>query len=230
MDTFVDHIALNYGDAALTLFNIGVKKAATEDAIWHNHCYYELHFILEGSYTCSLEGRQVTVAANEFLIIPPQVHHWTSKQDPTCGDKRYVISLALDRGDGQEKLWHVFSQALENLALTPVSCTGLHRQQLEVFANKQLYSTVLGMCKLKAAGAELIHWLFDRLLTKDPLLVRADTDTAILIDNLVHRPDITLQEIADASNYSKRHISRLIRQRYGCTLSQLRSAKKPGSL
>ena len=81
------------------------------------------------------------------------------------------------------------------------------------------------MCKLKNAGTEFIYRLFQQLLPTDLLLTHSNTDTDILIDNLVHRPDITLDDIAKASNYSKRHVSRLIRQRYGGTLSQLRSTK-----
>ena len=226
MDTFVDHINLHYGDAKISLFHIGTKKASLEDAIWHNHCYYEIHVVTEGSYTCCFEEKQITLHANEFLIIPPQLHHWSTTVEPSAPTKRYILSLALEQTEGPEKLWSLFSQALQSNILAPIPFSGLHRDQLDIFLNKPLYGTVLGMCKLKHAAAALVLWLFEHLLKEDPLLARSDTDTDILIDNLVHRPDISLDEIAEAANYSKRHVSRLIRQRYGSTLSQLRSTKK----
>jgi len=224
MDAFVNHIRLNYGDAEISLFNIGVTETDSEQPIWHNHCYYELHFLTQGAYTCSLEDRQIHVGANELLILPPQVYHWSQKDIPTQAG-HYVISLSLEKSQGQESLYAIFEQALLDAALSPVSFSGISREQLDLFSNQQLYQTVLGMCCLKNAGAQFLYRLFQRLLPMDSMLTRSDTDTDILIDNLVHRPDITLDEIAEAANYSKRHVSRLIRQRYGCTLSQLRKQK-----
>ena len=57
------------------------------------------------------------------------------------------------------------------------------------------------------------------------LLVNGCRDMEVLIDVLVNRPDMTVQKIAAATNYSQRQISRIIKQRYGMTLTEFKKQR-----
>ena len=65
------------------------------------------------------------------------------------------------------------------------------------------------------------NFLFNCII-KEYIAVNSKTEIPVLLDNLINRPNITLDEIAAATHYSKRHISRLIKQQYGVSFSVLR--------
>ena len=85
--------------------------------------------------------------------------------------------------------------------------------------------------RLKAAAACFLSDLFHLL---SPYATKTDTapeppcdsEVAVLLENMVNRPDITLEQIAAATNYSTRHTARLIKKIYGASLSEIRRSRK----
>lgn len=226
MDRYVETIFLEYGDARINFFDIHLKGTATKAPYLHSHCYYEFHFFTGEAFDCHLQDRSITLKQNEFILIPPNLLHRTEKT-PGIQGQHFVISMTISQRKGLVKFYDTFVTALQGHVLMPLPFTDqLKEQALSVFAQKQLYRTVLGICKLKAAAAELVSWLFSQLLADNNASPGNEDNNVVLIDNLINRPEITLDEIASATNYSKRHVSRLIKQRYGSSISELRDKKK----
>ena len=49
---------------------------------FHSHKCYEAHFIIEGEIDYCIEGREVNLPANHFLIFPPKVKHEIIRYTP----------------------------------------------------------------------------------------------------------------------------------------------------
>lgn len=53
--------------------------------VWHHHADAdELFLVLSGSFVMRFRGRDVTVAAGEFLIVPRGVEHCPSAAEEVC--------------------------------------------------------------------------------------------------------------------------------------------------
>lgn len=225
MKRSVKTISLEYGDARIKFYEIDLKTTSNNIPYLHIHCYYELHFLAGDTFVCSLKDREIKLKRNEFIIVPPEILHRTSK-GTSPQEKQFVISMSIDKVKDSACFYDAFISALEKHTLNPISFPAHLENTLSGFIQSNHYDDVLGYLQLKAAAAEFVSWLFGRLLAeKIPLNVGPD-NIMILIDNMINRPDITLDEIAAATNYSKRHISRLIEKRYGCTISVLRRQNK----
>jgi AraC-like DNA-binding protein len=102
---------------------------------------------------------------------------------------------------------------------------------INILQQRPLYDCVPGICRLKAAAACFLSDLFHLLspyatetgTSPEP---PCDTEVAVLLENMVNRPDITLEQIAEAINYSTRHTARLIKNIYGASLSEIRRSRK----
>lgn len=225
MKRSVKTISLEYGDARITFYEIDLKTTKSNIPYLHSHCYYELHFLTGDTFFCNLKDNEIKLSRNEFIIIPPNLLHSTSK-GLSAKEKQFVISMSVDKIKDSKNFYDAFISALEQHALKPLSFPAHLENILSIFIQKNHYDDVLGFLQLKSAAADFVSWLFGRLLTeKIPLNVDSE-NIMILIDNMINRPNITLEEIARATNYSKRHVSRLIEKRYGCTISVLRRQNK----
>lgn len=228
-------VSMEYGDTRISIYLIHLSQAHTAplpdtQPVMHSHFYYELHYAAQGQYLYRFSDRDCLLRQGEMLLIPPNVLHGTI--DKASGSYTpYVLSLSLTATESAGKFYPSFAAMLGAAALNPMRAPASLPGQIEILQQTDLYNSVLGVCRLKAAVADLISDLFHLLR---PYGAEEETmpeppcgaEVTILLENLVNRPDITLEQIAAAINYSTRHTARLIKNIYGASLSEIRRSRK----
>ncbi len=215
----VNSISMEYNDAKITFFQINLQAEASDQSLWHDHRYYEIHFCGKDSLEYTFSDQTVRLNVGELLIIPPNTFH----NSITLADKQniHILSFAVTAVKNDKRFYKAFTSALNKNALTPVKFSCGSQVEWDVYDREDLYGSLLGICKLKAEATKLIYLLFHCIL-KEYIAADRKTEVMVLLDNLINRPNMTLDEIAAVTHYSKRHVSRLIKQQYGVSLSELR--------
>ena len=224
MENNIEHISLYYGGVELSFFCISIKHDSNESHILHRHSYYEVHFSGDSYLDYQFGDKTVSLAPNQIIIIPPNVLHYSvgglKKSAPI------VISFSISQPQGDNKLLTALTTALKVISLKAIGFSAIPAEELILLGKPELYNSFLGICKLKAVAADFSHKLFALALKGKDFTVSDDADALVLIDNLINIPDITIKDIAAATNYSERQISRLIKSHYGLTLSQIKRKSK----
>lgn len=227
MEHPVKKVFLDYGDARITFYIFDLNIPSSGIPYLHSHCYYEFHFLTGSNFICSLKDQDIKLEPYEFLILPPDLLHYTNKAiTKSLSEKLYTLSVTVDKISGAESFYDTILSILDQHILTPLPYPKHLEKSLICLCQTELYKHFAGILQLKAAAAEFISWLFGQLLTEKIPIKQSIGNNMFLIDNMINRYNITLDEMAAATNYSKRHIARLIQQRYGCNLSELRKQKK----
>lgn len=226
-------ISLDYGDTRISIYCIDLpsEKKVTADPVMHSHFYYEIHYAAEGHCLYRFASHELLLREKEMLVIPPGLLHGAIDLHSNSY-KPQVLSLSLTQTDNPGSFFHSFSamlSAASEKAICPVHSISGH---LTVLQNRALYDSLMGIVTLKAAAGGLMLELF-RLL--QPLSETPDTpspeppcseEITVLLENLVNRPDTTLEQIAASICYSPRHTARLIKSIYGASLSEVRRSRK----
>lgn len=222
MTSSVRSVSLTYGDAQFLFWNVQIPPSSAEDTVpvQHGHAFYEIHMVKNGPLSYHLSNTVVSVKTGDALLIPPHTLHGT------CADltDRVPVAFSLKKAEGGDRCYDVFKTALDAFALRPFPFADHHDG--EVLMRKELYCSFAGKLQLQAAAASLLRHLFTRLVSDSAVAADADRDALLIIDEYIYRPHCTLDEIAAATNYSKRHVSRLIKQQYGTSLSKLRKQNR----
>jgi hypothetical protein len=170
-------------------------------------------------------GQQSTdIQKGKMIIIPPDTVHTSiipeGKKKPT------VLSLSFERVDGDERFYDNFLSLLYKNALVPISVRDLYDVDFGVLCNSKIYNTMLGQLKLKSVAADFLYKFFKLINGGEVKTVGGGRDINVLIDNLINKPDITVRKISEVTNYSQRQITRIIKQKYGMTLTDIKRMKK----
>lgn len=215
----VNSISVEYGDTKITFFQINLQAEAVNQSVWHDHRYYEIHFCGKDSLEYTFSDQTVRLNPGELLIIPPDTFH----NSITAANKQniHIVSFAVAAVKNDKRFYKAITSALYKNALTPLRFSCGSQVEWDVYNQEDLYGSLLGICKLKSEATKFIYLLFNRIL-KEYIAADSKTEIMVLLDNLINRPNMTLDEIAAATHYSKRHVSRLIKQQYGVSLSALR--------
>ncbi len=221
MENFAESISLQYGNAEVSFYNIKITPKSEVKMQWHRHRYYELHLAVEGSFSYRFHDGIVTLDAGQMLIIPPDVEHFSV--DVTNGHKINVVSMSITEIDNEQKFYSALTEALNKNACHPIAFS---YSDVKVFEYTELYRSVLGVLKLKQIAACFVEHLFTLLLSNNNPQIASGKALAVLIDTLVNRDGTSLSEIAAATNYSKRHVTRLIKKTYGMPLSEMKRRQK----
>lgn len=222
MKNFADCITLDYGNANISFFNIHIEGEKQVSSDVHKHIYYELHFSFDLTLSCSVNGKTLEIPKNSLFIIPPGTDHTSIYPAKDVEKKHIVLALSIKKTQKGGDFYSSLISALNKKALTPISFNEISKNELLLFEDRELYHSLLGVCRLKAVASELIFKTLTALLSKENCEVEGEKDIYVLIDNMIQYRDFTLDEIARETNYSKRHISRIIKNRYGMSLSKLR--------
>lgn len=223
MGDFVERFSIIYGDALVSFYNIELQPSKDEGNIRHRHCYFEFH-IAEDTYTLEVGQQSTDIQKGKVIIIPPDTVHTSiipeGKKKPT------VLSLSFERVDGDERFYDNFLALLYKNALVPISIRDLYDVDFGVLCNSKIYNTMLGQLKLKSVAADFLYKFFKLINGGEVKTIGGGRDINVLIDNLINKPDITVQKISEVTNYSQRQITRIIKQKYGMTLTDIKRMKK----
>lgn len=228
MTETIHSITLAYGDALFHLYQFQLNPStAPQDQVVHGHRFYELHIAQEGAYTYSVGTQQIPVTRNQLLIIPPDIPHASVQTQQPDGYRYTVLSLSLEKQEGEEGFYAYFQQTLDQCALRALPIPAeLSRWGAEL-NRAELYGAIRGSCYLKMQASALIYLLFDSLngFRSSGMARHGECDEhnrLVLLDTLVNQADRSLSDIASAIHYSPRHTARLIHKLYGVSLSELR--------
>ena len=228
MKETIHSITLAYGDALFHLYQFQLNPSTEpKDQVIHGHRFYELHIAQEGSYTYSVGDRQIPVTRNQLLIITPDIPHASVQKQTPEGYRYTVLSLSLEKQEGEDGFYAYFQQTLDEYALRALPIPAeLSRRGAELNRG-ELYGALRGSCYLKMQASTLIYLLFESLngFRFSGTARHSECDEhnrLVLLDTLINQADHSLSDIADAIHYSPRHTARLIRSIYGTSLSELR--------
>ncbi len=228
MRTNVTALPIIYGDAELSFFDINIKANPPQAPAWHRHSYYEAHVCRRTPVNYTFEDKSVTLCEGQVLIIPPNVSHISIDRELHPTDELFVISFNLKRIKSDKRFYRVFTKALDCSATIPLMIKPIAKLNLERFDDSSSYRTVKGICRLTSVATAFISHLFDAIVRESEDVLCEKKETDILIDNMINQSDATLDDIARATSYSKRHVSRLIKNKYGVSLRELRKPGKRG--
>ena len=224
MESLIEHFTLNYSSIELSFFCVNLDREGEHAPILHRHDYYEIHFSGGGHYEYQFGDKTVSLPPNHIIVIPPDVLHYSvdllKKPMPT------VVSFSMSEKCQDKKLYSSLVLALESISLKGVPFSSTTADELILLHKPQVYNSFLGVCKLKAIASDFIYKLFSIALKGKDFTVSDDKNALLLIDNLINIPNVSIKDIASATNYSERHISRLIKSHYGLTLSQIKKQSK----
>lgn len=228
-------VSIDYGDARFSIYLISLPGAyrspgAEVTHVMHSHFYYELHYASRGQCLYRFSDREVLLQEGQMLLIPPGQHHLSVGTDSESYTPQ-VLSLSITTTENAGRFYPSFLSMLNAAALTPLPGSFAIAGYIDVLQQRPLYDSVPGICRLKAAAACFLSDLFHLLSpyateTGTSAEPPCDTEMAVLLENMVNRPDISLEQIAEAINYSTRHTARLIKNIYGASLSEIRRSRK----
>ena len=222
MISSVQSIPVEFGNACFKVYKISVGNVGKNMPKIHCHKYYEIHFALSGKKVYQFNDKQIELTANQMLIIPPETTH-TRIDDLAENYNCSVLELALEKIQGTPDLYASLKETLAIQSLKPLTFNAEIFENLNKFKNLDQNS----YCELKTSAYLVINSLIAYLgavKSKNNSRPNCD-DLGVLMDSLINK-GATLKEIALEINYTERHTARLIRQRYGETLTSLNKKRK----
>lgn len=222
----VNFVDLYFGNAKMTFFKFDTKDTSNWSPMWHNHIFYELHFSFSATLTYKFSDREITLSPGELVIIPPGIEHESVTVKYPKKDF-FVLSLNIQKLNTGEDFYQRFVDALKNNSLKPIKTPENIKENLFILDNLALYETMLGVCQLKNAASQIVFSLFKKTMA-DKRIKNESKNLKVLIDLMIYYKDVTLDDIAHATNYSKRQISRVIKEQYGLTFTQIRKKIRNG--
>lgn len=218
------------GDALVQLFRIDTAQyhppVDAVDAVPHMHQFYELHVLSEGTHRYHIGEKTVPVRAGQLLIIKPGTQH--RSVTPTHGLTYSVLGLGITRqGSESGRFYDVLTDCLNRAAETAIPLPEPIVERIYRYSHAAPSASIRQYCRRQLKACEIIISLMEAIVDEDsPYTATEGTDLAIMLDTFVSSRNVTLQEMAERLNYSPRHLSRIIKKRYGKGLRELRGENK----
>lgn len=222
------HELIFYGLSYITEKNIDFSRS---------HTFHELLIALDGELSVDTNGHIVTIRPGSLLYIGPQVQR-RLKIFPDVPIKYVLIDFDIvknpDQGDFPAKSWildeqHLVQRLFHNqtaicrdngsVRMCIDQICGIMEQNL-VGAPSQLSAMLsnLLLCSMQCFSGSLVR--------QKPIMANENhlTNKAIRVNEYIRNhftESITVQVVADALNYSPRHLQRIIMEYYSASFSDL---------
>lgn len=224
---------IQFGDACFLLYDFNreaeISLPKVLDNNYHQHPFIEIHFITSGGMTFIVEERRFRVEKGQAILITPGHPHFV-KTDELDGD-RIVISLNMTRSasasDGDEGFFDYFNTLLSWYTYSILTISEALWSKLLRLNRMPGDGDISVRCRYIAAAYDFLTCLMEELnCSRDNSLRKyaPESNLPLMLENMVYDFRYSLPEIAERLGYSRRHVSRLIRQKYGMSLSSLRES------
>lgn len=232
-DAIVSFLILSGGDASPPPEPVPAPAVHVHEL--HKHPFYELRFATQGNFSFDAINHHVSLPTGEMLVLCPDTYHYSYIPSEEVVTK--VISFSLEKAEGSEpKVYDIF-HALLNQANMKVLTPGeglLQKARSFTEAPFPSKKDARSLFHLRHLASEIVLELFDLFQLYDADLTEINStgsasqtpNYVLALDFFVHTPDFPLSEIAAELGYSVKHTSRLIKQIYGTTLTQIRKQKR----
>ncbi len=181
----------------------------------HSHFTYEIFFVTDGSLELVTEGG-VTVYEGAAVIIPPRLKHYTLPK----GDGCFCLLFVAEQGGDPlpDGICALPLSADSRFYITKMAekaeCEGEQAEQECAWLTSLLFSELMGSLHTARGTA-----------AAKPIISKHVNEIEQYINANLYKK-ITLGDVAGAVFLSQRQISRIVAAEYGCSLSQLVTAKK----
>ncbi len=229
-------IPIAIGSLRGTLTGVGsYKNGLTEKELYpqqHNHTYYELHYVLQGSCTLQSSQKSYLIRPGHVLLIPPRIyHHFKSTEERL---QKIDIAFELENSPtGQEsssvQIFDLFRKD---------GCIDLdiHGEEFDMLRNAILYvgsvideereHTFLGREQLRVMSNVILVELYSVFSSRTEEKNERDD----VVDSRVHKIESfianhyndkdTCEDLAEQLHVSQRQLTRIIRQLYNMSFRE----------
>ena len=224
-------VEILYGDALLKFYRIYSMTNELEEAEvdFHGHKYYECHFVGSGDCIFSIEETEIPMHALQLMVIPPDIGHCSSESRANA--KICVLEFDIESVKSEKRgFYAIFKHLLDCASGRPVPVSAELVRLVSTFRTMAVPVTAEAYCQCVAVAAEIVGLLFSELNQSArsdifKTVVPSSPDFRVLLDIYICDSRYTLEKIAEALGYSKRHLSRLIYGVYGMKLSDVRNKR-----
>lgn len=227
----VKTIPIQYGDAQIKCHKIYSSGTLIDvnsgEGTFHSHKYYECHFMEKNSTKLRTVNGDITISQSEMLIIPPDFGHFSIIPDDSFQSHVFEFSLECVESDNNG-IYKLFKELLDKSSLTPIKISQKLLSLTRDFSQSSFDGTIGDYCASIAQVANIVSALFNEINTCNTTkkLTVDMTDIKTMIDAYVSMPEKTLDDLAQVTAYSRRQISRIVRNLYGMSLSDLRNRRR----
>lgn len=236
MEYIIASSKIEIGNVLITFYRLNFSNPNEKkeiDISLHCHLYYEIHIATQGTYIFNLSNGKVTLSAGEMIIIPPGEYHHAC--DRNKGNfESFVLCLSIEKTNGIDDVYSEFKHNLDKNAAKPIKVP----PELAVTAND--FNTVNkhtleGLCLEKLNVAQMVSILVNSLgmtSVKDAgnrpasLYDFSKMNFEVALEWLINANNVSIADIAARLNYSEKHMTRLIRKRYGMSLKELQKKRR----
>lgn len=147
----------------LNLYNFSEKKWIT--MFIHQHSFYEMHFVLEGSTKISIKNEIYTLNKNDVLFLPKNCAHYCLECSPDFKTCCFNFDLKYDGRSPAKKVFEYgyFCKIYENAGVNVFKISSYERSLLEnIFKNVSDFS-IYGVHKINTEATNLFLELSKKL-------------------------------------------------------------------
>jgi len=189
----------------------------------HKHSSYEFLAITEGEFILNKIDESFS-CKNQIVIVPPYLHHYCDFRDA----RAIVFNFSIEKAQVQdEMLYDVIKNAINNEIATLClnDSTRFYINELFTKSKNELSSKAI---------PHLLSLIFIEIFS-DFANVTPNNSSAInntyvsAIEQYIYNNSnkrITLDDLANEIHICARQVSRIIKQEYGCSLSELLNEKR----
>lgn len=213
-------------DARLTLYRITGSLVEQDSGEWryHDHFYFECHVISSGRTTFTVGESEYPVEKGEIFIIPPLTDHYPFHEEGEAQD--VVLAITVEKTD-EGDMYPYFRKSLLEVGCRPFSLPPELLARILLFQTAVEGDSLRDRCLQTTTAYEIVLSLFDRIngfraAAGQRKQMPSEEKQDITLEYMVNEPDCSLEDIAATLGYTVRHAARLIRARYGKSLSEIR--------
>lgn len=201
---------------------------------FHEHDFFEVNYVLSGSYVQHFEDKSITLSRGDLCILSPRTQHGVESNDDnsiilnivirystfldifinTVRDKTQISQFFMSNIYSKEKLRYILFHTDGDLVVRNyILDMYLEQLQLDQYSDRIICS--------------LMTIFFNQLMrrhgktAKIPELQnpRKDPDNSIINYIMNHYEEISIQQVADHFHYSRQYCSKLIKEITGYSFS-----------
>ena len=204
--------------------NQSVPPIGNQARFLHTHLEYELFFISSGQLIVQTDTKRC-VFSNGVICIPPNYKHYTLR---SSGVYRFLFSIQ-KKDRARDKSFQLFCKTFFNNTITRLSSNDTMGDYLQKINNYYFHDSIFSTQKIQALLLLLFYELYSQNTVPRKFLPPRQESYFIKIDNLIemrYMENISLKTLAAELSLSPKQLSRIIRQRYKKTLSELLNDRK----
>lgn len=198
-------------------FLLNLPEHATEQ---HRHSEYEIFFVLQGAISIEGQGRTVQAKAPAAVILPPLFDHRTVPHDLTGYCMYFQWEQKTDRRKNH-RLNHASAQLQDKITVLSLSDEGKFYVNQLAKSEKSDYSDGTEAHLTALLFGEVFRPLFAVGASGTSQKIRQYINTIDLYIYQHCREPIRLSDLSKVLYLCPKQISRIIRKKYGCSLSEL---------